>query len=398
MLPEGWKHIKFGQAFETSREKGNPSLPTLSVTLTDGLVARDSLDRKMETNLEPDEHLLVRRDDIAYNMMRMWQGASGLATHDAVVSPAYVVLRARKNIDPLFASYLFKLPRTIHNFWAYSYGITDDRLRLYFKDFGAISVNLPPIAEQRKIAEILSTWDRAIAVQERFVANAQAQKKSLMQNLLTGKKRLRGFKEEWKVTTLGKIGAFRKGKGIQREDLRPTGFPAIRYGEIYTHHHEQIRQFHSFVDAAGAARGQPISSGDIVFTCSGETAEEIGKCVAYLGAETAYAGGDTIILSAQANNAAFLSYLLNCADAVEQKRRLGQGNSIVHIGASDLAKLRIGLPKLLEQDSIASIINVETERIIRLEADLVCLVREKSALMQQLLTGKRRLKVAEISP
>jgi len=104
----------------------------MSVTLNDGLVGRDTLDRKTDTNLDMDEHLLIKAGDIAYNMMRMWQGASGLAKHDGVVSPAYVVLAPKNGIDPVFASYWFKSSRMVYLFWAYSYGLTNDRLRLYF--------------------------------------------------------------------------------------------------------------------------------------------------------------------------------------------------------------------------------------------------------------------------
>ena len=66
---------RLGDLFSSRREKGRPGLPTLSVTLNDGLVNREDLDRKQETNLAPEEHLLVKPGDIAYNMMRMWQGA-----------------------------------------------------------------------------------------------------------------------------------------------------------------------------------------------------------------------------------------------------------------------------------------------------------------------------------
>ena len=71
----------------------------MSVTLNNGLVDREDLDRKMETNLAENEHLLVRKGDIAYNMMRMWQGACGLAAKDGLVSPAYVVLKPKLSID-----------------------------------------------------------------------------------------------------------------------------------------------------------------------------------------------------------------------------------------------------------------------------------------------------------
>ena len=206
MIPEGWTNTRFGNAFAKRIERGKLGLPTMSVTINDGLVFRESIDRKMDTTLIAEEHLLVQKGDIAYNMMRMWQGASGLATADALVSPAYIVLRPTTEIDPLFAAYLFKHPRTIYLFWAYSHGMTEDRLRLYFDDFSLIPVCLPPLPEQRRIAEILSTWDRAIETVEALIANASAQKKALMQSLLTGKRRLTGFAGEWKRTPLGELG------------------------------------------------------------------------------------------------------------------------------------------------------------------------------------------------
>jgi len=132
----------------------------------------------METNLSDEEHLLVRKDDIVYNTMRMWQGASGLADRDGLLSPAYVVLAPKKGIDPLYASYLFKSSRFIYLFWAYSYGLTSDRLRLYFNDFKSIPVNIPPLPEQIKTGNILSTWDKAIEKLEALITTKQKRKKS----------------------------------------------------------------------------------------------------------------------------------------------------------------------------------------------------------------------------
>ena len=137
-LPDGWKIVHLGEVFSSRKEKGKEGLPTLSVTLYDGLVDRTSMERKMETNLPPAQHLLVKSGDLAYNMMRMWQGASGLARKDGLVSPAYVVLKPSYIIDSNFAFYWFKSSRMIYLFWAYSYGLTKDRLRLYFNDFSII--------------------------------------------------------------------------------------------------------------------------------------------------------------------------------------------------------------------------------------------------------------------
>ncbi len=108
MVYNGNSHL--GDYFSSSRTKGFDGLPLLSVTLNNGLVNRSDIERKMETNLEANEHLLVQEGDIAYNMMRMWQGASGRASEAGIVSPAYIVLRPNQLIDSHYAEYLFKPP------------------------------------------------------------------------------------------------------------------------------------------------------------------------------------------------------------------------------------------------------------------------------------------------
>jgi type I restriction enzyme S subunit len=142
----------------------------MSVTMNDSLVLRDDLERRTESALQPDQHLLVREGDIAYNMMRMWQGACGLATADCIVSPAYVVLAPKPGIDSRFAYHWFKSNQMIHLFWAYSHGLTEDRLRLYFDEFAEIPASPPPLEQQRRIVAVLDAWDRAIDQTERLIA------------------------------------------------------------------------------------------------------------------------------------------------------------------------------------------------------------------------------------
>ena len=162
----------------------------MSVTMNDGLVERVTLDRKTDSELTPEQHLLIRKDDIAYNMMRMWQGACGLAHHDGIVSPAYIVVAPNHHVDPLFASYWFKSSRMLYLLWAYSYGLTGDRLRLYYKDFARIPVSVPSRDAQEAIAHILKGCDDEIALLKRQLEALKAQKKGLMQKLLTGQIRV----------------------------------------------------------------------------------------------------------------------------------------------------------------------------------------------------------------
>ncbi len=199
------QQLHLGDLFSSRREKGLAGLPVLSVTMNDGLVRRDTLERKTNGTLASEEHLLIRRGDIAYNMMRMWQGASGLAEKDGIVSPAYVVVAPKDGIDPLFAAYWFKSARMIYLFWAYSYGITGDRLRLYYKDFASIPVAVPPKPDQEPIGRILATVERAMERTGRLIGARRKLKKGLAQQLLTGQRRLPAFGRPWTKHEFGQL-------------------------------------------------------------------------------------------------------------------------------------------------------------------------------------------------
>lgn len=149
---------RLGQLFTERTEPGRAGLPTMSVTMNDGIVDREDMDRRVESELTPQEHLLARKGDIAYNMMRMWQGVSGLIPHDSLVSPAYVVVTPTKEIDAAFAAHLFKLPEIIRLLRRYSQGLTEDRLRLYYHQFAEIQVSIPKDkTQQQRIAHLLTT-------------------------------------------------------------------------------------------------------------------------------------------------------------------------------------------------------------------------------------------------
>lgn len=154
--------------FTPRKQPGETGLPVLSVTMNDGLVPRDSLDRRTESAMEAKAHSLVEPGDIAYNMMRMWQGASGLCHIRANISPAYVVMTPKANADPAFAAHWLKSKDAIDLLWAYSHGLTEDRLRLYADDFLSIPATFPLRAEQQRIAAILDRWDDAITAAERL--------------------------------------------------------------------------------------------------------------------------------------------------------------------------------------------------------------------------------------
>lgn len=178
-----WGGKTAGTLFANRVEDGEDGLPIYSVTMNDGMVKRSSLERRVDDIAESGGNKKVCKDDIAYNMMRMWQGAFGVSKEDCMVSPAYVVLSPENDACPNFFGHLFKLPKYLQLLTSHSQGLTLDRLRLYYKDFARIPVLIPSPPEQQKIADCLTSLDNLIAAQAQQTDRLKAHKKGLMQQL-----------------------------------------------------------------------------------------------------------------------------------------------------------------------------------------------------------------------
>lgn len=199
--------------------------------------------------------------------------------------------------------------------------------------------------------------------------------------------------EDWGIAKLGKLGSFSKGAGISREEAHSGILSAIRYGEIYTSYNDYIREFLSGISEEVALTSKRIKCGDLLFAASGETKEEIGKCVAFISNEEAYAGGDIIILSIDTDlhDARFFGYYLNSSQIVKQKAARGQGDAVVHIVPRELATIEIAIPSKQEQQRIAKALSNIDQLISSLSKTIEKKRLIKQGAMQQLLTGKKRL-------
>lgn len=198
--------------------------------------------------------------------------------------------------------------------------------------------------------------------------------------------------QDWNVTPLGDLGKFRKGRGVRRDEALSGDLPCVRYGELYTHHNDIVRRFNSYISQSVASTSTPINRGDILFAGSGETKEEIGKSVAFLGPEPAYAGGDIVILSLRSGDPAFLGYALNASYVVRQKAAKGQGDAVVHVTSSGLTNITVALPvSVAEQEAIAVALS-DADALIDALRQLIAKKRVlKQGAMQALMTGRQRL-------
>lgn len=198
--------------------------------------------------------------------------------------------------------------------------------------------------------------------------------------------------EDWEVKPIGKLGLFSKGNGISRAESNTGIIPCVRYGEIYTTHDNYIKKFYSFISREVANRAKKLKVGDVLFTASGETKEDIGKNVAFIDDIEAYAGGDIIILSPKNADSLFLGYLFNAPYVVTQKANKGQGDAVVHITKDSLRDIVIAIPESIsEQTAIATALSDTDALIAALDKKIAKKQQIKQGAMQQLLTGKKRL-------
>jgi type I restriction enzyme S subunit len=330
---------------------------------------------------------LCKKGDVLLCVRGSSTGRFNISDDEYCIGRGVAAIRAKSGADTPFIT--FQVDSIVKEILALTTGSTFPNID--GKSIRAIPIPLPPLPEQRAIAAVLSDVDALINSLDRLITKKRDLKQATMQQLLTGHKRLPGFHGEWEVKCLGDVGTFSKGKGIKKDEVGADGMPCIRYGEIYTHHNDYLKAFNSFITQTIAQQSQRIQKGDLLFAGSGETAEEIGKCVTFLGDEEAYAGGDIVIFRPIVQDSLYFGYLMNHSSVVTQKARMGQGDAVVHISARNLAELLLHLPPLPEQTAIAAVLSDMDAEITALERRRDKTRSLKQGMMQELLTGRTRL-------
>lgn len=345
--------------------------------------------------LDKTSYRVVSRGQFAYNPARINVGSIGVLKdrEKVIVSSLYVCFSVRQEVDSSFLEYWF---HTL-DFYKEIIRNTEGSVReyLFYENFANIKIALPSLAEQKRIAEILGGCDRGIALKKELIAEKKRQKKALMQKLLNPDSgfRLPGFSGEWRKTTIGEIGTFAKGKGIQNSQCQKSGLPCVKYGDIYMKYNVCFDAAKSFTTSDVFNSSLQVTSGVLLFTCSGEDSREIGKCTLYTGERPIVVGGDIIVMYPHESlSPAFLAYQQYSDDLIRQKNAFGKGNSIVHIHLPEISSLKIALPPTRqEQQAIADILSAADREIDLLEQELAQQQQKKKSLMELLLTGIARV-------
>lgn len=197
-VPADWQVYRIANLYDERNESGSDDLPILTVSINSGIsdheVADEDQARVFVRSEDKTKYKRVYPGDLAYNMMRAWQGAFGAVRVDGMISPAYVVAKPKQGaaLDSRYVEALLRTPSAIEEMHRYSHGITDFRLRLYWPEFKNIRICVPKIEEQCEIADYIDnqnqTIDELIAKKEHIVSELLNYKQSLIFEYVTGKK------------------------------------------------------------------------------------------------------------------------------------------------------------------------------------------------------------------
>ena len=294
------------------------------------------------------------------------RGALGHAEYREIDFDAIVRLLVLAPKIPLNGQYITEYINFRKPFFYESTGVP----QLTAPQIANIQVLFPPLGEQRKIAEVLGVWDKAIEKQARLIEKLALRKRGLMQRLLSAKLRLPGFSEPWKKVKLGDVAELYQPQTIQSEDLSQTGYPVyganglIGYYNNYNHEYPQV-----------------------VITCRGSSCGTVnftpGKC---------WITGNAMVLNVDNNrdvNKSFFYYLISNSSFVN----LISGSGQPQIVRQPLLKFELRIPPLKEQTAIAEVLTAADREIDLAKEKLERLRRQKRGLMQQLLSGKKRVKI-----
>ena len=385
--PTDWKRYTFGDIYTERKEPGSEELPLLMVSIhsgvSDGEVDEEDLPKKVKRIADKSQYKKAVSGDLVFNMMRAWQGAIGTVRTTGMVSPAYIVAEPNDTVYPLFMDYYTRTPQMINQIDRQSYGVTDFRKRLYWDSFIPIGCILPPVAEQQKIAAILTTQDKVIELKEKRLAEKQRQKKYLMQQLLTGKKRLPGFNGAWKVDRLSKL--FLERKETNYEGLQML---AITGAQGIIPRKELDLKDNSSEDKSKYLR---VCVGDIGYN----TMRMWQGISAYSDYEGIVSPAYTILKPSSSINAKYFAYLFKTPEIIFLFYRFSQGlvDDTRNLKYENFKKIKVCYPPdTKEQTAIAEVLSAADREIGLLRQDIEQEKQKKKALVQLLLTGIVRVK------
>lgn len=358
---EPYKQCRIGDIYAERSQRGASNMELLSVTINDGVKPRSEIEGKDNSSEDKSNYKIVRKGDMVYNSMRMWQGANGISPCDGIVSPAYTVLMPKQEINNGYFAALFKSANLINEFRKNSQGMTSDTWNLKYPQIETIKIQIPSISEQDKVSELFGVLDARIVAQAQLIEALKKYKRGAVAHILSGKSVAFAVTSSWTEHTLSELCTeFRSGRNISATLIHQTGnFPVyggngIRgYCNQYSHDGEYV-----VVGRQGALCGN-------VRLIQGKN---------YLSEHA---------IAVQANEANETKFLLYLLDYMKLGQYSDQGAQ-PGLAVNKLLRLKCMVPDKQTQIKIASFLMSFDFQISTQERMLMLLNCQRRALLQQL--------------
>jgi type I restriction enzyme, S subunit len=412
-VPQGWNVLRNGRLFTHRVQTGFPDLPILEVSLRTGVRVRDmeNLKRKQVMS-QKEKYKRAAKGDIAYNMMRMWQGALGPAPVDGLVSPAYVVVKPFEDANSVYYSYLFRTDAYMREVNKFSRGIVADRNRLYWDEFKQMPSLVPPRAEQDQIVAYLRAQDvhiaRLIKAKRDLIGLLTEQKLRIIDHAVTrgidssvglkpsGIEWLGDVPLHWDIALVKHVADVRFSGVDKHSHDHETSVRLCNYTDVYKN--DKITGDMDLMQAtatAGEIARLTLKAGDVIITKDSETPDDIAVPawvpVGLPGVVCAYHLG---LLRPEPGRieGEFLFRAIGSARIAEQFHVLATGVTRFALGKHDVKNAVIPLPPIGEQKVICKWIADECkplEEAIQRAEDEIKLIREyRDRQIADVVTGQ----------
>ena len=395
-VPIDWEKTPFSELFVSFIEYTNDldRFPLYSLTIEDGVTAKTERYERSHLVKKKNLYKVVRPNDFVYNPMNVRFGAIARykGSSPVAVSGYYDVFSSVHESDSVFMENFLTFAPIISYYNKVSTGSLIEKQRVHFSKFLKFAFPLPSLQERKKIAAILSTQDKVIELKEKLLAQKQQQKKYLMQQLLTGKRRLPGFGGEWKTIHLNEISCRIETKNTVGNNNVLT--ISAQYGLI-----NQTEFFDKVIASDDKSNYYLLSKDEFAYNRSYSKGYPYGT-IKRLKRYVQGVVSPLYICFAVNKKLASLDFLEQYFEASIINREIqsivqegARNHGMLNVAVDDFFRIKITMPEIEEQKEIAKILSTADHEIDLLQKSIEAEKQKKKALMQLLLTGKVSVRI-----
>jgi type I restriction enzyme S subunit len=378
-----WEEKRIGDIYSERSERPLEEMELLSVTITEGVIPRTDIEWKDNSSEDKSNYKIVRIGDMAYNTMRMWQGACGISSYEGIVSPAYTILIDAALFNHDFMASLFKTECLINNFRKNSQGLTSDTWNLKFPQIATIKIRLPSISEQNKIANLLTLITSRIAAQRKLVELLKKHKRGVIEQIFRQHLGVGKNSEKWNVVELRNLFSkvVRRNKDGRVKNVITN---SAEFGLI-----PQRDFFDKSIAVEGNTDGYYIiHTGDFVYNPRKSTAAPFGPFNRYTGTEDGIISPlYTCLIPNEKADPEYLAWYFRSTAwhrYVYDNGSQGARHDRVNMTDDLLFGIPVLLPPIAVQEKIAKCLNAIDARWSSANKALAYLEDMKRGLLQQL--------------